>query len=148
MTTNGRDALATQLAGMHRLCLGCHGLGFHNLQECPDCHGTGKVFVFDDSVRVLCKNCGGTRRAWRKSLKHGGEELDVCQPCGGRGWMASLDRRVWEPALANAGYVVHVIWHPASKMPTIHVTSWEENRGTTFKDGECLLTALAQKEQA
>src|SRR3990167_10754387 len=59
------EALATELAGMEQECSCWHVIDRNEGRsetirkapnaDCPDCHGTGKVFVFDDSVRVPCR---------------------------------------------------------------------------------------------
>ena len=52
------ETLATELAGMEQECPNHCESGWvpprDQHQPCPDCHGTGKVKVFDDSVRVPC----------------------------------------------------------------------------------------------
>src|SRR3989304_4861099 len=54
------EALALELAGMEQECHRCRGVGGQEegAGVCECCHGTGSVFVFDDSVRVPCPDEG------------------------------------------------------------------------------------------
>lgn len=64
MNQQEREALATEMAGRRRTCHCWHVIDRNEGRtetirwapegDCPDCHGTGEVYVFDGSVRVPC----------------------------------------------------------------------------------------------
>lgn len=136
MNTAEREALAVTLAGMEQECecwqsYSPEGVYQGHYPTCPDCHGTGKVLLFGDSVREPCPI----------DSHHGPRCL-----CAGRGWTASLDRRAWEPTISLAlGNIGMVRTHWLDGQPAVHVVMFGA-RSSWIPDAERLLTALAQKE--
>lgn len=140
MNQQETEALATELAGTE--CQTCDGVGGQEegAGECANCHGTG--YLFDASVRVPCNSV--TIRDDMDRLRH--FHIGIGWADGCRGWTASMDRRVWEPAVSKAGYKVDIGWMPFTKYLKIPVRLPNGKRNDLCDDTERLLTALAQKE--
>lgn len=105
------QARATELAGVKARCPECgeKGLAEHDVKvlcgrvgaanlPCSACKGTGKVYVFEDAVRVECP-C---------TKEMGGAYTAICRKCDGRGWIGSLDFGVWVKAIVTLPEVIQV----------------------------------------
>ncbi len=150
MNQQETEARATELAGEEQECPEAHegheGYmdGSGNDKPCHRCKGTGKVFVFDDSVRVPCpcRRYVGIVCAYHNPWE---QQCSSCCRCGGRGWTASLDFVTWCRAVADIlrnPLSVHV-WWPG---PVVVTGTLNGSRDIPIKL-ERLLTALALKEQ-
>ena len=126
--------LATEMAAMEEKCPECTIAGMS--LGCPKCNGTGKVYLFDDGVRVSCAD--GTHSTY--------DEKELGCP----GWTASTDLAVWEQAIfkvwpnamiATAMIATHAGW--------VRLFPSGEDYGTYFSDrGESLPALLSCVKQA
>lgn len=125
-------ALLVELAGTEGECGPEHGKGQYGLPApkwCSRCHGTGKVFVLPDSVRVPC-SCSACY-----ALGHA-----VCGCCGGRRWTASLDFVQWCWALAKVGVEKIEI---DLQTGAVQMYGYAVRGNEWWADAEAVLTALA-----
>lgn len=113
--------------------------------HCESCRGIGKVFLFDDSVRVPCGLTHSIMPPDLSSIRN-----CSCAEVGCRGWTPSLDRRVWEPALATAHFHVYLTFvdecQPRVQVVLCSNQEWPEGSAEIAADAEALLMALVQKE--
>ena len=98
--------LATELADWKRSCSGLDNWPLEGYSEeykahkfCAFCDGMGKVYWFDDSVRVFCR-----ARHYNPRTLHDG----TCAEVGCRGWTASIDLAVWEQAIFKVWNQAHI----------------------------------------
>jgi len=136
------EALATELAGMEQECSCWHVIDRNEGRsetirkapnaDCPDCHGTGKVFVFDDSVRLS---------------RH--EVSAACLP-GCRGWTAPSRREdfmTWCWALADAHLHIYLtlVDECDQRLQVVLCSNqeWSEGSAVVAEKAERLLTLLA-----
>ncbi|KKN31852.1 hypothetical protein LCGC14_0819760 [marine sediment metagenome] len=104
-------------------CKECHGLGYHNLEKCPKCSGSGETYLLGDMVRVKCQGSkallveAGLQYSPGRRQPHGvikRLEKDVCQGqdcqvCHGLGFTPSTELGDWVKAAKARGYDVYFV---------------------------------------
>ena len=168
-TKNEAETLATELAGMQQECDRNWTDSITNkwTDKHPYycvCHGTGKVFLFDDSVRVPCDSqeyrddSGRVRHLHNRGVGREPVEVKDC-----RGWTASLDFVTWCDAFCEAEHHITDIIVPRQVLRgprymigmergQYHVSfAWvSSNQGDIWtvpawcRDAEAVLTALSR----
>ncbi len=139
--TSENEKLAIELAEMEQECPTCGG-GKAPIFEnpCMGCHGTGKVFLFPDSVRVPCRQIHTLMGPNLSTIRN-----CPCAEVGCPGWRPRMDFVTWCWALVRVGAAAFGLaildGHAEVSIAWLHGKQpvWAE-------DAEDVLAALARKE--